>query len=117
MGFIKDALIGILIYEGLKCIARTKGHKASLKSKQIGPGGKRFKGPPKHIHPGLSVLPKDLIPASWFVEPSQELSPGHYYSCNNCGFTVHPAEKVKLQCKNCGTECWVKSDLSSTITE
>lgn len=66
--------------------------------------------PPKHIRPGLSVLPQDLIPESWFVEPGNALSPDRYYSCNHCGFTIQATVVGTEQCKNCGTECWVKSD-------
>ena len=43
MGFIKDALIGILLYEGLKCIAKSNRQGASS-SRQVVLGGKSFQG-------------------------------------------------------------------------
>lgn len=44
MGFIKDALIGILLYEGLKCSAKSRGQKGTSASRQIMLGGKNFQG-------------------------------------------------------------------------
>ena len=45
MGFIKDALIGILIYEGLKCIAKSNAQKRdSSESRLVILGGKSFQG-------------------------------------------------------------------------
>lgn len=66
--------------------------------------------PPKDIRPGLSVLPQELIPSDWFINPESELDPENNYSCNNCGFTIRPAKKINLRCKNCGAECWVRSN-------
>jgi uncharacterized membrane protein YcaP (DUF421 family) len=66
--------------------------------------------PPKHIRPGLSALPQDLIPKSWFINSETIHSPEAYYSCNRCGYTIQPAASLPGVCYNCGDQCWVKSD-------
>jgi uncharacterized membrane protein YcaP (DUF421 family) len=69
--------------------------------------------PPKKIRPGLSALPQDLIPKSWFITATSAHDADAYYSCNTCAYTVQSATSLPEKCDNCGEKCWVKSDDTS----
>ena len=65
---------------------------------------------PKHIVPGLTVEPAEMLKKSDIHEKGEPVSETSLFSCLNCGTTVSLKKNSKYpSCATCSNEKWIKA--------